>query len=463
MEMSCDEAVIKQLGSDVKKEYSSSLLTLATGRRIIGGSPLAFGEGDTKGRIKNVLNYKKPAFWVVIASFVIVVALAMSLLTNPKQTPINLSAKDEVFSMQIEQVNEGESLGVVQITEASDIETILMALQNTNKTLKKSYNDAPSKKDYFRIYIEGTSLQRLFLYNDNGRYYIEEPYVGFYKTNRETSVSIAKVYTSNGGVYSENSVSALWNARTKYIGDNSAVSKLIGLLPVPEGLQYDHFKLHTSERPYNIEIVYSVPPEELKKYDTESTPVVDIFRKNSLLLLALVDNAEGIRAVLTDGKREVGFINGREWADYTVGGDVRNYADSPEKLQELILFKVSPLVDYPEGYSPEQKNVNNAHLRIDKAEVVEIQSKNSILVKIKNELEHEKDEYTFTNGDIVSIIYSEENQRAIDFIRKLHVGSIVNISRYNTTKPKNATPYMTLECSGIDIYDDKGENIVEFF
>ena len=60
--MSCDEAVNKQIGSDVKKEYSSSLLTLATGRRIIGGSPLAFGEGDTKGRIKNVLNYKSLRF-----------------------------------------------------------------------------------------------------------------------------------------------------------------------------------------------------------------------------------------------------------------------------------------------------------------------------------------------------------------------------------------------------------------
>lgn len=219
MEMSCDEAVIKELGSDVKKEYSSSLLALATGRRVIGGSPLAFGEGDTKGRIKNVLNYKKPGFWVVVISFVVVVALSISLLTNPKQTPINLPAKDEVFGIQIEQVNEGESLGVVQITETSDIETILMALQNTNKTLKKSYNDAPGRRDYFRIYIDGTTLQRLYLYNDANKYYIEEAYVGIYKTSRETSVSIAKVYTSNGGAYLENSVTTLWNARTKYVGD----------------------------------------------------------------------------------------------------------------------------------------------------------------------------------------------------------------------------------------------------
>lgn len=53
MEMSCDEAVIRKVGGDVRADYSASLLTLATGRRIIAGTPLAFGEGDTKGRINN--------------------------------------------------------------------------------------------------------------------------------------------------------------------------------------------------------------------------------------------------------------------------------------------------------------------------------------------------------------------------------------------------------------------------
>lgn len=42
MEMSCDEAVIKALGTSSKKTYSSSLLTLAVGRRFIPGAPLAF-------------------------------------------------------------------------------------------------------------------------------------------------------------------------------------------------------------------------------------------------------------------------------------------------------------------------------------------------------------------------------------------------------------------------------------
>lgn len=62
MEQSCDESVIRQMGSGIKKEYSTSLLSLSTGRRFMGGSPLAFGESNTKGRIKNILNYKNQPF-----------------------------------------------------------------------------------------------------------------------------------------------------------------------------------------------------------------------------------------------------------------------------------------------------------------------------------------------------------------------------------------------------------------
>jgi len=73
MEMSCDEAVVKKLGEDIRADYSASLLSLATGRRIIAGTPLAFGEGDTKGRIKNMLNWKqaKPAVVFLAAAAVI--------------------------------------------------------------------------------------------------------------------------------------------------------------------------------------------------------------------------------------------------------------------------------------------------------------------------------------------------------------------------------------------------------
>ena len=83
MEMSCDEAVIRKIGGDVRADYSASLLTLATGRRIIAGTPLAFGEGDTKGRINNLSKWKKPAVWVVLIAVVACAVLAVTVLTNP--------------------------------------------------------------------------------------------------------------------------------------------------------------------------------------------------------------------------------------------------------------------------------------------------------------------------------------------------------------------------------------------
>lgn len=83
MEMSCDEAVIRKMGENVRADYSASLLALATGQRRIAGAPLAFGEGDTKGRIRNLANWRKPGFWVVLAAVAGCAALAVCLLTNP--------------------------------------------------------------------------------------------------------------------------------------------------------------------------------------------------------------------------------------------------------------------------------------------------------------------------------------------------------------------------------------------
>ena len=85
MELSCDEKVLKQMNNeDIKKPYASSLLSLATERHILNGSPLAFSEGNVRGRIKNVMNYKRPRFWVIAVSIIIVTAVGIGLMVNPK-------------------------------------------------------------------------------------------------------------------------------------------------------------------------------------------------------------------------------------------------------------------------------------------------------------------------------------------------------------------------------------------
>ena len=83
MEQSCDESVIKALGSSIKKDYSTSLLSLSTGRRIVAGCPLTFAESSIRGRIRNILNYKQPALWVAIATLIVVAVIVVGLMANP--------------------------------------------------------------------------------------------------------------------------------------------------------------------------------------------------------------------------------------------------------------------------------------------------------------------------------------------------------------------------------------------
>ena len=83
IELACDEKVVKTLNNEQKADYSQALLACSVNRRIIAACPLAFGEVGVKKRIKSVLNYKKPAFWLVLTAIVLSVVVAVCFLTNP--------------------------------------------------------------------------------------------------------------------------------------------------------------------------------------------------------------------------------------------------------------------------------------------------------------------------------------------------------------------------------------------
>ena len=85
MEMSCDEAVIRQLGPQIRGDYSASLLRLATSKKRIAVTPLAFGQGDTKGRVLNMAKWKKPKVWVSLLCFLVCGAVLVACAVNPKE------------------------------------------------------------------------------------------------------------------------------------------------------------------------------------------------------------------------------------------------------------------------------------------------------------------------------------------------------------------------------------------
>lgn len=102
MEMACDEAVMRRSGQDIRAAYAASLLRLSTGRRFAAGIPLAFGEGDPKGRIRNVMRYKKPLLGAAAVSLAAVAALAVILAADPPEAPADLDS----LSGKVYQVDE---------------------------------------------------------------------------------------------------------------------------------------------------------------------------------------------------------------------------------------------------------------------------------------------------------------------------------------------------------------------
>lgn len=83
IELACDERVIKNYDIKDKKGYSTALLSCSIERNILSVCPFSFGESGLKQRIKSVLGYKKPTVIVVILSFAVCILTAMSFMTNP--------------------------------------------------------------------------------------------------------------------------------------------------------------------------------------------------------------------------------------------------------------------------------------------------------------------------------------------------------------------------------------------
>lgn len=83
IELACDERVIRELGTAQKQAYSNALLKCSIRRPYIAACPLAFGEVGVKQRIKSVLNYRKPGFWILLISILLCMVMVVCFLTDP--------------------------------------------------------------------------------------------------------------------------------------------------------------------------------------------------------------------------------------------------------------------------------------------------------------------------------------------------------------------------------------------
>jgi beta-lactamase regulating signal transducer with metallopeptidase domain len=204
MELSCDERVLKEMNKDIKRPYANSLLSLATGRHILNGSPLAFGEGNVEGRIKNVMNYKKPTFGVIVIAVILVVGVTIGLASNPTQSKQDLSMlnidnlskisyqRDKLFVSRAPRMNEGFNVSAKAVAEYLD--SVKWTEKKINSPLELSANlQIEWNEDQELRFYESEPLLAMVRMNDQWRYYT----IG--QNDYETMLSIIETASSPSG------------------------------------------------------------------------------------------------------------------------------------------------------------------------------------------------------------------------------------------------------------------------
>jgi len=167
IEFACDEKVLAEMGQDARRAYSNALVKCSVLRKQISACPVAFGETNVVSRVKRVMHYKKPGFWIVLIAVIAVIVTAVCFLTDP--------VSDREDDDPTEQETTGqETTGVgEETTETGTGDMPKVTYERFHTLLEDSYH---SKKELIAdYYAQHTAMSAMFALSvkmDNGRVFL---------------------------------------------------------------------------------------------------------------------------------------------------------------------------------------------------------------------------------------------------------------------------------------------------
>ena len=193
IELACDEKVIGKMGNAQRADYTQALVACSVDRRLIAACPLAFGEIGVKERVKSVMNYKKPAFWIVLASVIVCAVIAVCFLTNPIGFQFDVSANTIVSANHFDMRNADDPVSI-EMTPAqiSELNSRLAGVKNCKRSdkyagLTPGYQISAQMQDGSYIRISGYSL------SDNTMVDIEQNGKRYAVSNREFQEYLSRI------------------------------------------------------------------------------------------------------------------------------------------------------------------------------------------------------------------------------------------------------------------------------
>ena len=193
IELACDEKVIGKMGNAQRADYTQALVACSVDRRLIAACPLAFGEIGVKERVKSVMNYKKPAFWIVLASVIVCAVIAVCFLTNPIGFQFDVSANTIVSANHFDMRNADDPVAI-EMTPAQigELNSRLAGVKNCKRSdkyagLTPGYQISAQMQDGSYIRISGYSL------SDNTMVDIEQSGKRYAVSDREFQEYLSRI------------------------------------------------------------------------------------------------------------------------------------------------------------------------------------------------------------------------------------------------------------------------------
>ncbi|MBQ5977901.1 MAG: hypothetical protein IJL51_07195 [Oscillospiraceae bacterium] len=159
IELACDEKVIRELGRAERAAYSQTLLNCSA-HRILAACPVAFGETDVKTRVKAVLNYKKPALWIILSAVLACVVLIVCFAADPMQKQ-DLSFLN--YKNAIPLIGQNDTAPYANLYPAdsdgvqpgvADSKALAQLLESAEWTKRRAPSSSPEPRGYLEFVIE---------------------------------------------------------------------------------------------------------------------------------------------------------------------------------------------------------------------------------------------------------------------------------------------------------------------
>lgn len=301
IEAACDEKVIRDKDREYMAAYSQALLDCSANRRIIAACPLAFGEMGVKERVKGVLNYKKPAFWVIVVALIVCIVVAVCFMTNPVKK-VKMPDVPIVFS-----VHENPD-GYIEL-HWEEKGLIYVPYMPLDPKLLDDCIGYSEFEDGVRVYICSIKdLSETEWICDS----LTETVNGHSELMVYREINVKKVPVGWSSDYD-------WNIPyTDYVGDAPVVVAIASRLPYPDACRYDHIEIQSETEPYGLTVFLN----------GDSTTDVEGLKNCADTAFESIGNLGSITFVLIGSDESATYLRSESITEYLISDNGMDQSES---------------------------------------------------------------------------------------------------------------------------------------